>query len=733
MEIEKKKALESIKCSFCWKIFDRPADSFTIAQYRDKNGKQFTALGFDLPQQKSLLVELFGEWGVNPKDGRKQFRVSYYEICRQNDEEGVVAYLMSLKCGVGKKLAKTIYEHFKEETWSIIEKNPWRLREVKGIGATTANRIADVSQKTLGLKNVILLFIRANVKISAWQATAFLKEHPRDPIGDLEKNPYCACNIEGISFDKADAVADSLGFPPDHPERIKAFITKVLGDASSRGHVCLPVDQVINVMVDRLAVEENQVINALNEAWQEGFIKTTNRMVYTARSYREETTIAAEVCRIIRTEMDAITEVNPMIDSYERENFPLADSQREAVRRVFTSPLSIITGGPGTGKTTVINTILSVHKAIYGEESCPILLAPTGRAARRITEATGHYAQTIHSAVGYRGMEADADEEAELEGNLIIVDESSMMDQYIASLLFTKCALGTRVVLVGDPDQLPSVGYGNVLQDMIQSECIPTTKLNVIFRQSENNPIVANAHAINEGRVDLCWNNTFKQLICKDDSELFNTAVEFYIRCVKAYGMDNVVLLNPQRNNTRISVDAFNRTLQERLNPHRDGKPEMTVGKTTFRIGDKVMQLKNTDVAKNGDVGYIRDICFVPSEENPELKVTIVMVEFNGEGILHSYNAEEIRSVDLAYCSTVHKSQGEEYKTVIMVVSKAHPAMLRRNLVYTGITRAKENCCIITEETAAWEQSALQIAINNASCDQRYTNLIPRLRAVLPH
>lgn len=722
------KQLDTVKAVFTWLLYEGK-NGFAIGQFRDVDtGKTFVALGNDLPQKKSLLVQMYGEWVINPKDGKKQLKLEYYEIQRQIDREGVIAYICALKCGVGKEKANAIYDHFGEATWDIIKENPMRLSEVRGIGASLAKRVWENSRTKMGLKDVILLFTKANATIPPVLASKFIELHKEHSIKDLEENPYCACEIEGISFEKADAVADYIGFPTDHPERIKAFVTKVLTDAAVRGHVCLPAKELIEIMVNRLEVTEQQCRDALNAVWQQGFIKTTNNMVYTLRSYEEERTIAEEVNRILHSPMDPITEIEPLIDNYEADNFKLADCQRDAVRNVFSSPLSIITGGPGTGKTTVIRAILSVHEAVYGNDSVPVLLAPTGRAARRMTDATGHAAQTIHSAVGYRGMEITADGDAELDGNLIIIDECSMMDQFIASVLFSKCKDGTRVVLVGDPDQLPSVGSGNVLLDLIQSKCVPTTRLNIIFRQAGENPIVANAHAINEGRTNLTWNRTFKELVCSSSEQMCEKAVDFYIKCVNAYGMDNVVLLNPQRNNTTISVDEFNRVLQERLNPHADGKKEICIGRKTFRKGDKVMQLKNTETAKNGDVGYIRDIHTKPSPEDPETLIYESEIEFNGDGHMHIYNMDDMRNIDLAYCSTVHKSQGEEYQTVIMIVSKAHPSMLRRNLVYTGITRSKVNVCIITEANKPNEPSALDIAIRNNSCDKRYTNLIQRLR-----
>ena len=388
----------------------------------------------------------------------------------------------------------------------------------------------------------------------------------------------------------------------------------------------------------------------------------------------------------------------------------------------------VITGGPGVGKTTVTKGILAVHQQVYGASSEPLLLAPTGKAARRMSEATGFPAQTIHSAVGWRGETYNYDEQEPtmLDGNLVIIDEVSMMDQYIASILFERIRNGSRVVLVGDIDQLPSVGCGNVLADLIRSEVIPTTRLTVIFRQAGENPIVKNAHAINRGDPNLAFGSSFRFIQCANEQEVFEAACRKYVQCVKAYGDDKVVLLNPQRNNTFVSVDRFNAELQSRINPPADGKMEIKVGKTVFREKDKVMELKNTEIGpKNGDVGYIREVTRRKDPDDPDTYLYYASIEWNGDGQLIEYNQDDMRHVTLAYCTTVHKSQGSEYQSVIEVVSKSHPSMLKRNLIYTGITRAKVNVCLVGE------LDALNMAVANNSQEIRHTLLANRLHTVL--
>lgn len=732
----------SIVCRYAHELFRALDTGWGVVKYSEKeSSKTLTAVGTDLPTQRGLVFELFGEWAFNKK-GQKQFEVAYYDIVHQEDKDCIIAYLLSLKCGIGNSRAKEIYAKFGNKTWDIIDNDPYRLSEVKGVSTATVDKLLSKQVSSLQIRNILELSTKSGANLSPTQIHKIIERHKEESTTALKDNPYSFVGFEGITFDKADAIGLFLGFPQDFPPRLQAFLPHLFGEYAAKGHVCIPKNDIrdsngkllyrgiITEMTRYLGCTEGQCRAAVNAAWKDGEIKLANDLVYSKSSFETEGKVVANLHRLMSSEYEPITQIDTLIEDYEAQKFPLAENQIKAIKNVFKNQVSIITGGPGTGKTTVTKAVLYVHKMVFGESSNAILLAPTGKAARRLSEATGYPAQTIHSAVGYRNEKDPCDPEIELQGNLIIIDESSMMDQQIASILFDKIQDGAKVVILGDPDQLPSVGAGNVLHDLIESGSIPTIKLDVIYRQSDQNPIVTNAHLMNTGCSELEYARTFKFLETQSNAETFDIACSMYLRSVKAYGIDNVVLLNPQRNNTDLSVSAFNKKLQEVLHEHnnmlgltKEGAYTMQINGITYRVGDKIMQLKNTEIAKNGDTGFIRDIIRRPDPEDPERYMYEAIIEFNGDGYLHSYPAEEMKNIDLAYCSTVHKSQGEEYQTVIMVVSKAHPTMLKRNIVYTGITRAKENVALVGE------LDALKIAIENGIPEHRFTLLAQRMRS----
>lgn len=737
--------MTEIIATHAWTLYPRdyhPTDSeseavWMIVNYKEKvSGKTFAAKGINIPAIKGLDFKLKGSWETDKKYGRT-FAVSSYEVELPNNKSGVVAYLRSLKCGIGKTKAENLFDNFGNSLWGILDSDPYRLTEVSGISTKIVNKLIEKLENTRLERELIRIF-DGTVEFTPKSLATLRSKFGEELLEVIKTTPYKLCSVRGFGFRAIDNFGRKQGISPSDPDRIMACTDFVLDAAASRGHSCLPKDELIEKVRRVLtegyapdAVSINQIKQVLTKARQDEVIALSAHMVYSYGRFAQEKELAENIARLLNNSGDGLEGLENIIKDFEEETgMELAKNQIRAVTNAFSKKVNIITGGPGTGKTTIIKAVLYVHKRIYGKGSNPLLLSPTGRAARRMSEATGYPAQTIHSAVGYKGDDEEAycdgpdDESSKLDANLIIVDESSMMDLFIASELMKMVPDEASIIFVGDPDQLPSVGCGNVLFEMMRSKKVQTSKLDVIFRQAEENPIVSNSAKIRTGDTNLTYTNSFKLFEEQNEKAILKRACFMYYLSAKAYGIDNVILLNPYRNKSGLNVDEFNRQLQHLINPPKDGVASMKRdSKVTFYVGDRVMQMKNTDDAMNGDVGYIKRIEEVPDDDAPSRTALVAYVEFNGDGIEHVYDATAIKDLDLAYCTTIHKSQGSEYQTVIMVVSKQHKAMLRRNLVYTGITRAKQNVAIITEEGG----SAISEAILNATADIRYSLLADRI------
>lgn len=715
---------EIIRAKFYRTIFSSEDRAFCVAMYQNvETHEYFTAVGADLPYQEKVKYDLEGNW--QKRKGAMQLAVDTWTIPKLADANGFIAYVSTLKCGIGAKRAKKIFECFGEQVWDICTNTPERLLEVKGINRKMVDTFHQRLKETEAQQKIISLFSKSGVRVSPKCVAQFCEKYKPEGFQVFQRNPYYmiyAC--DGVSFDTVDPVALNLGFNKNHPERLRAYSYKVIIDYSAKtGSVCMPCEEAVSTICNAISVSRHDVISILKEEWAAGKIIASKGMFYLQHSYDTECSIARQLAAFEKQCLDPhYQEFNPerIMDEYEDEfNIRLADEQRDAVAAMFKHSVTVVTGGPGTGKSTVIKAILYAHKKVFGEQSQPILLAPTGKAAKRMSEVTGYPASTIHSAVGYRGEDLEC-ADVMLDGNLIIVDESSMVDQEICSVLLNSIQPGAQIMLVGDVDQLPSVGAGNVLSDIIRSGSITVTRLTTIFRQAEDNPIITNCQKVNNGSADLVYSNTFKFYDTQGDAEaLFNSVIKFYVKCVEAYGIDDVCLLNPRRQNTRISVNTLNAAIQEKVNPSTGGN-EMKVGNSVFRVHDKVMQTKNNDSIKNGDIGYIKDITYemIDGENTP-----VATIDFGGDVMIVKYDKEQFMSngIELAYCSTVHKSQGTEYKTVIIVLTKDHSSLLRRKIVYTAISRAKKNVAIFGEP------AALNYAVGNTKETPRITLLAERL------
>lgn len=722
--------------------------TWCIIRYRENSsGKVFSAKGSDLPNQPDMDVELIGTWEEDRKYG-PTFQVLAHTIILPTSQSGVVAYLRSLKVGIGQAKAKRIYDRFQSKVWDVIENAPDELLDIPGITPKNVSRLKEKLAETRVDRELLKLF-QGSFDASPAKLARIRRTLGTDAVELIRNDPYTLCQVPGFSFRIVDDFAKRQGVPPNAATRLEAGIRCVFQDAAARGHTCLPKPQfkidlyrLLNRGYAPATVGEREIMDATNNAWKARKVSVSADMLYSRREYEREVSIAQTITHLLRQRSKPY-DVNDIIKEFEVENgFQLADKQKDAIRSVFMHQVNIITGGPGSGKTTIIKAILYVYKKLFGEDTEPLLMAPTGRAARRMTEATGCEASTLHSALNWTPKKdrddfdpSDLEEYAgSLDADLIIVDEFSMADMEITHLLMKRIPSKARVVFVGDADQLPSVGCGDVLRELIRSKKVPLVRLDVVFRQDEGSAILENAARIREGNSDLLRSKDFHIYEENNDIAVFDRACRLYQEKVQKYGIDNVILLCPYRKKTELNVNRFNAALQKMINPHQ----EMDInlggdGKSRIYAKDRVMQMRNTDIASNGDIGVIHRIKRVADSENSGEWDIEAEVEFNGDGIIHPYSPIMATDLDLAYCSTVHKSQGGEWSSVILVLSDRHEMMLRRNIIYTAVTRAKKDMTVITEvvERDHYSYSPLRHAIHNDLKDHRYTLLADRINAAM--
>lgn len=705
---------------------------WAVVKYKDSSGNTFSATGIGLPTNPAVDVTLSGNW-AQTKYG-PTFEVTTYSIEYPETEETAVKYLISLRIGLGEKRAQLIYGHFGNQLWDIIENTPEKLSEVRGIPRTAIDKLIERMSET-SLDRKILQLLKTTVELSAEQIAQIKAAYGTYSLEIIEKYPYRLCEL-GIGFPTAEKLGIKYGVAANDIERLRCLAQYLLDRQATSGHTCTPEREFLELFTKYSGLQSEVAKSIYEQILHERIIIRSNGMLYTIKRFHEESELAKRVASMsLDAPLRQVSEekLDETIAAYEKSaGITLAPAQKEAVKNVFRFKASVITGGPGVGKTTVIQAIIYLHKEIYGKQSNPVLLSPTGRAARRMTEATGYPAQTIHSAVQYKGddkanayivrpisrrISPEYVDDDHIDSNLIIIDEASMMDLYIANVLFTKIPHNCHVVIVGDPDQLPSVGYGNVLYELLRASVLHTVKLTEVYRQGETSPIITNSIKIRNGETDLITDAHFKIAQRNSPEAVFNSACKLYLNSIQKFGMDNCLLLCPYRTKSDINVNMFNQTLQSIINPLKENTPSITRGKITFRAGDRVMQMRNTTDAVNGDVGYVKAI---DVDENGE---KIAIINFDGHEV--TYTRKELQDVDLAYCTTVHKAQGSEAQTVICVLTSEHTAMLKRNVLYTAITRAKENVAIIEDNATV---SPIEIAVKDNKTTLRWSQLSSRVR-----
>ena len=551
------------------------------------------------------------------------------------------------------------------------------------------------------------------------RAVRLYKEYGEKTMDIVKNHPYQLCDMDGIGFKTADHIAMSMGFDQLSTERVDEGLLYTLADAEAKGHLCMEKHEFVKAclkILDTPALTSEMVANRAARLVFSGQLVSYQGNVYRAKTAHVEEQLASAIYQQMKhRKIHSYGDLDAAIDAEEQKlKMKFAPEQREAVKMALTQELSIITGGPGTGKTLIQRAILDIYqKNNPKSEIC--CCAPTGRAARRMEQATGVSASTVHKALGLMADEdGDYDGPEALTADLIVVDEISMLDVYLAGYLFDAVKYGAQMVLIGDADQLPSVGPGAVLSEMIASGCIPVVRLDKVFRQNAGSRIATNAKLIRHGNVGLEYGDDFQFINSPRLSDSAELIVDLYLQETEKYGVDNVALLTPYRQKTETGVNALNERLREKVNPPDAQKPEVVFGNRKFRCGDKVMQIKNHDDVNNGDIGYIRKIICIGDD-------TTIHVDF-GDGRMKEYDSSELDMLNLGYASTIHKSQGSEYQSVIINLQCAHSIMLTRPLIYTAITRGKERVTIVGEK------KALCISIKRTDTEKRGTCLAKRLQ-----
>ena len=659
-------------------------------------------------------VRLDGVWSTHPQYGR-QFKFTRYTLVYPATVEGVRKYLGSgLIKGIGPVTAKRIVEHFQLDTLEVIDQAPDRLLEVPGTGP---KRVAIIKKGWETQKQIkdVMIFLQSH-GVSTGYSVRIYKEYGTKAISLVRANPYrLEQDIFGVGFLTADRIAQRLGIGEAAPARLKAGLRYVLNQASEQGHVFLPRDELLQAAQQELTVDVSLILPQITElAREEGVVLEGDR-VYLPVLYHAESGVASSLCRLLRDPPPPVNwDVPAAIKALGRgQGIQYDETQIQALRMAVQSKVMVLTGGPGTGKTTITRGIIGL---LQQQHLGVLLCSPTGRAAKKLSEATGREAKTIHRLLGFKPPHGfEHDQNRPLRAGAVIVDEASMIDITLMHSLLKAVPTAARLVLVGDIDQLPSVGPGSVLRDLIDSGVIPVVRLTHIFRQAQQSHIITNAHRINQGEFPHVDNQTALDFFFCEEEEPDRVAALIQELCSQRlpqrYGFDPIEdsqVLCPMYKGVT-GATHLNQVLQQSLNPNGQS---WSRGGTDYRVGDKVMQTRNNydKSVFNGDVGRIRTI---------DVAEQTVTVAFD---VVVEYEFGELDELVLSYAVSVHKSQGSEYRAVLMPITTQHYMMLQRNLLYTAITRAKELVVLVGTK------KAIAIAVRNDQIAQRHTALAERLQ-----
>ncbi len=600
--------------------------SYMVAVYRpceklkDAAGMpvtQIKAVGYCLPTSDKMRYQMQGRWSKNPKHGI-QFEVENYEEIIIPTREGIIAYLSSGQIkGIGPKMAEKIYDSFGNLALEVLDKEPERLLSISGISERKLQKICESYLANRGARDVVAFLTPYG--ITPKRAVRLYMEYGDRTMDIVKNHPYQLCEMTGIGFRTADKIAMNMGFDSLSTERVDEGLLYTLIDAEGRGNLCMEKREFIKSclkILDTPSLTEDMLANRAARLVHEGKLVLYDSFVFRQRTAQQEAHLASMIHRQLNGTVSHIyRDLEAELDKEEANlKVRFAPEQREAVKTALCNNLSIITGGPGTGKTMIQRAILNIYRRNnIGKEIC--CCAPTGRAARRMEQSTGHPASTVHRALGLlAGDDGDYNAPEMLEADLVLVDEISMLDTYLAGYLFDSVSTGTQMILIGDADQLPSVGPGAVLNEMLQSGRIPSVRLDKVFRQNAGSRIATNAKLIRHGTLSLEYGQDFQFVDSPSMADSAKIISKLYQDEIAKHGVDNVALLTPYRQKTETGVNALNEKLRELVNPGDGKKPEAICGKRVFRQGDKVMQVKNHDDVNNGDVGYITHIIKTAAE-----------------------------------------------------------------------------------------------------------------------
>ena len=720
-----------MKCSFSRLLYPKSLEeardgSYMIALFRpnekvlDAQGNRLNSIkvvGHFLPTVAGVKVDMAGHWKKDARYGL-QFEMESYEEIVGSDKRSIVAYLSSgMIPGIGSVLAERIYNTFGAQTLEVLDQDPSRVSEVLGISKKKCEQFCKAYMETRSARKLINLLAPFN--ISAPQAIKLRQQLGTDAQRLLMEFPYMVFERDLIDFEIADQLAQASGIPQNAPERLAAGLIYALKQAEHEGHLCMHKESFVRRAVNLLRAPQvtwKAVAQRAFEMIKEGRLSLFYDYVYRPIMAKAEEDVATWICDMLhRDSLPYMGDLDDEIDGQQTEmGFTFAEEQRHAIRTALTSPICIISGGPGTGKTSIQRAILNIYKKSFPDSNV-VCCAPTGRAARRMEQSTGYPASTIHKVLNLTAGEVHELKDIDLlEADLVLVDEVSMMDMLTTWYLFNALPPSCRLILVGDADQLPSVGPGAVLNELLACGQLPAVILDKVFRQSEGSLVAENAQRIRHGVTDLEFGDDFQFWPSAEETQSAQYLMWFYKREVDRYGVDNVALLTPFRKKSKTGVYSLNAALHDTINPASPEKDEIETGQRVLRVGDKVMQMKNRDFASNGDIGYI---CTSKRDSDGIL----VEVDFGDDRVVAYEDAESLRQVELAYAATIHKSQGSEYDAVLINIQNMHGKMLNRALIYTAETRAKKQVIIVGD----WE--AVVRAIQTADTKRRNTMLAVRI------